>query len=208
MTALDEAVKSYRTAREAWAHICELTDAIYVDDMTYGPRWFERGNWASRLGAIDKDITAVEQKGIESSGPPTVPKVPPEKISALIGEVLGRPSRPAPGLSHVPLASFHRGQAVVLDLKLTHEPGRRSWVKLHYRRTNQSETWRTAAVTLEADKGRASIPSDYADSPYPLAYYFEIRDASQRSALYPGLGADLADQPYFIARPSGVLSRA
>ena len=45
---------------------------------------------------------------------------------------------------------------------------------------------------------RASIPESYADSQYPLQYYFELRDTPEQAWLYPGLGADLTQQPYFV----------
>jgi len=47
----------------------------------------------------------------------------------------------------------------------------------------------------------AVIPAGYTDSPYPLAYYFEVKQ-SGRACLYPGLGPDLTHQPYFVVRPT------
>ena len=40
----------------------------------------------------------------------------------------------------------------------------------------------------------------YTDSPYPLQYYFELRDARGHAWLYPGFRADLCNQPYFVVR--------
>ncbi len=36
-------------------------------------------------------------------------------------------------------------------------------------------------------------------SPFPLQYYFELRRAGS-AAIFPGLNADLANQPYFVLR--------
>jgi hypothetical protein len=47
---------------------------------------------------------------------------------------------------------------------------------------------------------RGAVPAEYTTSPYPLQYYFEVKEAAESSALYPGLGRQLTDQPYFIAR--------
>jgi hypothetical protein len=47
---------------------------------------------------------------------------------------------------------------------------------------------------------RASIPAAYTDSPYPLQYYFELRTGPGTAWLYPGLGTNLAAQPYFVVR--------
>jgi len=50
------------------------------------------------------------------------------------------------------------------------------------------------------DAWHATIPATYTDSPFPLQYYFEIREGADRASLYPGLAPDLAATPYFIVR--------
>jgi hypothetical protein len=60
---------------------------------------------------------------------------------------------------------------------------------------------------------RAAIPADYADSVFPLMYYFELGLAPQPDnpgtapeshapayALYPGFTHTLDNQPYFVVR--------
>ena len=47
---------------------------------------------------------------------------------------------------------------------------------------------------------RAAIPAAYTDSPYPLQYYFEVRESAEKAWLYPGFAADLANQPYYVVR--------
>jgi hypothetical protein len=47
---------------------------------------------------------------------------------------------------------------------------------------------------------RVAIPSEYTQSPYALQYYFEMKEAPESAALYPGLGEHLTGQPYFVAR--------
>jgi hypothetical protein len=71
---------------------------------------------------------------------------------------------------------------------------------LHYRHVNQAERWQTAAAQSTGRIWRAAIPSDYTNDPYPLQYYFEATDAPASAALYPGLGVQLTNQPYFVLR--------
>jgi len=39
---------------------------------------------------------------------------------------------------------------------------------------------------------------------FPLEYYYEFSGESGRPALYPGLGQNLCDQPYFVLRSPAV----
>jgi hypothetical protein len=71
---------------------------------------------------------------------------------------------------------------------------------MFYRHAHQAEPWRVLPVQMEADGCHATIPGEYTDSPYPLEYYFETSDGTGRWSLYPGLEADLSNQPYFVLR--------
>ena len=55
---------------------------------------------------------------------------------------------------------------------------------------------------MEAKERRyhASIPADYTNSPYPLQYFFALRDASGRAWFHPGFDEHLCNQPYFVVR--------
>jgi hypothetical protein len=48
----------------------------------------------------------------------------------------------------------------------------------------------------------AVVPGAYAESPYPLAYFFVVRDRSGAAWMFPGFEPDLSNQPYFTARAS------
>jgi hypothetical protein len=199
--ALDAAVTMYRSAREAWARLAEATTGVYLTDLTFAAAPFERGHWADRLPGIDRDIALMEkQRSAAPSAQTKILGVTPEKLAALVGEVLGRPQRSAPGVAHVPPKSFRRGESVMLALASTGGMAAPKTVQLYYRRTHQAEAWRVVAMEAAADGYRAAIPADYADSAYPLEYYFEIAGASGRPALFPGLGKHLNDQPYFVVR--------
>ena len=47
---------------------------------------------------------------------------------------------------------------------------------------------------------RASIPATYADSRFPLEYYFEVKPEATDPVLFPGFNPELTNQPYFVVR--------
>jgi hypothetical protein len=47
------------------------------------------------------------------------------------------------------------------------------------------------------DIHRFSIPGNYAASPYPLQYYFELQTADA-ATLYPALNPTFSNQPYYV----------
>jgi hypothetical protein len=201
---LDAALKAYRTARETWTHIIEVTAKAYAPDMTYGDEWFQRGHWSDRLAAIDADIAAMERKTHEPAPSPATPAPPPEAIASLVSAVLGRPQRPDEAVTHAPPASWRRGQLVPLALEPASGDIRAKTVQLFYRRTNQAEPWRAAPMLVRPERAEGVIRADYANTPYPLQYYFELSDESGRSWLYPGLGATLSNQPYFVLQQTAL----
>ena len=73
---------------------------------------------------------------------------------------------------------------------------------LHYRHVNQAAPWQSLEMTLDGADHHAELPATYTDSPYPLQYYFEVHPAEGRPWLYPGLDADLSNQPYFVVSHS------
>ena len=44
----------------------------------------------------------------------------------------------------------------------------------------------------------ATIPAAYTNSPFPLQYYFEVRDNTMTAAIYPGFGPNFTGQPYYL----------
>jgi hypothetical protein len=193
--AFDAALAHYRAARATWAQLVALTTGVYVRDVSYGEGWFQRGHWADRLAAIDTDIAAME-KSMRSGLGATLPSTP-EKNATLIARVLGRATTALAQAAHTPPKEFRRGEAVELEITLEASV---TAVQLHYRHVNQAESWRSAPVEISAVRGQAAIPADYTDTPYPLEYYFEISSANGGCTLFPGLGASLTQQPYFVLR--------
>jgi hypothetical protein len=44
----------------------------------------------------------------------------------------------------------------------------------------------------------ATIPANYTDSPYALQYYFELQHSPTHATMFPDLGPDLTQRPYFL----------
>jgi hypothetical protein len=190
--ALEQALKLYHAAREAWAGIAARTRGVYMADITVGEARQLRGHWADRLPDIDADIAAIEAKlgsarAAQSGGP----------IARAISAALDRPQRRVVAGRHTPPASFKPGHP--LPVEFAGERDYRS-VLLYYRRVTQAERWQSEAMQSAGRLWRAAIPSEYTKSPYALQYYFEAREAPEFAALYPGFGEQLTGQPYFAVR--------
>jgi hypothetical protein len=72
--------------------------------------------------------------------------------------------------------------------------------RVYYRHVTQAERYESAEMQLRDGRYRATIPGAYTDSPYPLEYYFELKQGQDAAWLYPGFTADLTNQPYFVVR--------
>lgn len=188
--ALDHAIRTYRTARDAWAALAKTAEGVYVSDITVGEQPWLRGHWLDRLPAIDADI-AVLEKRLDTA---TLSDNP--RVKAAVTEALGRPQRSAMAMRHRPPERFRHGQPV----KLTLSGPVLTSASLYYRHVNHAERWQCIAMSHSGDAYIAAIPSTYTDSPYPLQYYFELKSAPDRSWLYPGFPPDLAGQPYYVIR--------
>jgi hypothetical protein len=182
---LAEAVGRYRRGRDAYRRIVTATDGVYVADLGFGDRLTEHGHWRDRLAQIDADVTDLEQR---------LGELDPAGTAA--------PTRlPTPGadvpVDHRPPVGATRGEP--LDLTVT---GAAERVRLHYRHLNQGEDWQHADLRATGGTHTGSVPGDYTDSPYPIAYYFTAWQAGGAVAsLAPGLGPDLAGRPYHIVTP-------
>jgi hypothetical protein len=192
--ALREALEAYRKARDIWAQLAEETSRIYVPDLTFGPRPYQRGNWGDRLPAMDDDIAEMAKR---------VEAIPHHGISIEITQIavdqaLSHPQRRAIVCNHAPSAKFIRGK----DLEIAMSTSQQGSAHLYYRHVNQSERYQNVKMQSKTGKYLATIPGSYTDSEYPLQYYFELKEEKRyaNAWLYPGLNADLANQPYFVVR--------
>jgi hypothetical protein len=190
--ALEEALKMYRHARDIWAQMAESARGVYVSDLTVGELPWLRGHWLDRLPAIDSDIADMAAK-LESAAPAE----PQPRVKAAITAALGRPSRGVLNCSHKPSA-FRRGAALPIELSVPATASARLW----YRHLDQAERFDVVDLVRQGNVHRAAIPPGYTDSPFPLQYYFEIRQGPEQLWLYPGFDANRANQPYFVVRPA------
>jgi hypothetical protein len=196
--AIREAMSRYRPARDAWAKLAAEAQGIYVDDLTFGAAPHLRGHWADRLAAIDADLADMDAERNQASvgGPEQ------ESGSALLvayTEALTGRGDSTPRCQHQPPPSFRPGESVAIEI--TSDSGRPlESVRLHYRHVNQAEEYQVVPMSAEGGRWRAVLPASYTDSPYPLLYYFELHDAHGAAWLYPGLGENLTNQPYFVIR--------
>jgi hypothetical protein len=101
---------------------------------------------------------------------------------------------------HTPPDELRRGEPLALEVAVRRADGAQTTVavRLHYRHVNHAEIYRVAGMQLRDGRYQAIIPGEYTDSPYPLQYFLELRDARGRAWLHPGFAADLSNQPYYV----------
>ncbi|MEO8368287.1 MAG: hypothetical protein ABI806_03740 [Candidatus Solibacter sp.] len=193
--ALEESLKLYRAARAAFAQAANRAKGVYVADLTVGENPQLRGHWLDRLPAIDADIALVAAKLDQAKAVPSAPNV-----HRAIQAALARPRRTTPACKHTAPASFRPGQPLEIAL-LTGKAA--ASVRLHYRHVNQAERFQSVEMQAQGNSYRAAIPGAYLDASYPLQYYFEVRQAPDSAALFPGFGAEVTGLPYFVVRRQG-----
>ena len=202
-TAREEAVRAYRAARNAWAELSAAATGVYASDVSYGFDPHLRGHWADRLPAIDADIAdmgkvsrppegdpAATQKAVRAATARSLSTGPDGTAARTVAAMLGGPSGVA---HHTPPAYFTPGSELALELSAGGSPA----VRLRYRRVNQAERWQSVAIQGSGGRFRVSIPGEYTRSPYPLQYFFELRQG-EAAWIYPGLGPTLCGFPYFV----------
>jgi hypothetical protein len=199
-TALQEALKTYRTARAIWAKVAAETQGVYVRDITFGLENQLRGHWQDRLAAIDQDIADMEKR-VQSPPAQEQANAPaPAQVAQAIQTVLGRVQRPLIPLVHMVPPLFVAGQPVTVELALLGQPSSPVAVRLCYRRVHQAQPYQSADMLMQDRRYSATIPGEYTNTAYPLEYYFELRDEAGQAWMFPGFDATLTNQPYFIVR--------
>jgi hypothetical protein len=195
--ALEEAVRTYKIARSAWADVASHATGVYSDDLSASDKISNRGAWGDRLAGIDADVAQMEARlatAAQSDDP---------RVVAAIADALGRPRPGQLACEHRPPAWFRPRAPLLLEIR-PREGGTFVSASLLYRHVSQAERWQEVAMTRAAAAWRASIPASYTDSPYALQYYFRVAQGPQRVWLYPGIGEDLLGQPYFVVRRESV----
>lgn len=206
-TILEEGLAAYGRARAGLAAAAEAAEGVYVEDLTFGPVPYLRGTWKDRLPFLDEDLADMQAAlervreaggagglGTTSKNGDTLARW----RAALADPGAGR--RGVPGVEHSVPAPYKAGEAVMLEVKATGNVAPAS-VRVYYRHVNQAEAEQVAEMK-PAGSGvvRATVSGEYTDSPYPLRYYFEVRDAAGNAALYPGFSEEFENEPYFVLR--------
>lgn len=178
-------LRFYRSSLESWKATAIRAKSIYVSDISYGSIPIRRGHWVDRIPRIENDVAALEQYF-------TTANVANTGIDAVALFTAPR-QRANFAASHTPAQSFHPGSDLTLRLQAaTSVTGALLW----YRHVTQSERWLSKPMERNGDGFTAAIPGTYTQSPFPLQYYFELRN-QREATFYPPLNATLSNQPYF-----------
>jgi hypothetical protein len=196
--ALAESLNYYRKARGYWVGLANQANDVYKPDITIGENEEIRGHWLRRLPAMDEDI-AFMANILEQNKVSTEPQK--DNVRKAIQEITGRPVRPSLACRHTQPQQLKPGQP--LDLEISFEKAPVS-ARLYYRHVNHAERYEVAEMQKQGNSYKATIPSTYTNSAYPLQYYFELRQGPDEAWLYPGFNADQTNQPYFVVRKSQV----
>ena len=200
--AFTEALQKLRDARAIWAEFAAGAKGVYIDDVTYGPEYFQRGHWSDRLAAMDADIADLENLLAEAQSNP-VPNNNWEVLHSIVydkGPITfnwGKPRIVPSNSFHTPSVSFRRG--VDLTIKYSLSVADNFAVELRYRHVNQGELWQEMEMQV-ADAFYATIPAAYTDSPFPLQYYFRVRFGPGGIIVSPSLQTVFNGQPYYVVR--------
>ncbi|HTX18834.1 MAG TPA: hypothetical protein VMG34_09250 [Bacteroidota bacterium] len=193
-SALELSLELYQKGRNYWVELANRAKDVYKSDLTVGEQPYQRGHWLDRLPALDADIALMAKK-LSQTPPGTKPQ--PDIVRRAIEEATGRPHRPTAMCHHVEPGSFKPGEPMEIEIAVNAEV---TSARLYYRHVNQAERWVSAEMQPTGKSHRATIPASYTNSPYPLQYYFELKQGRTKAWLHPGLAKDLTDQPYFVVR--------
>jgi len=199
--ALVEAIAHYTTARNAWAKMAEEAKPVYVPDITFGTGKVERGHWADRVPAMDADIADMKEELANANGKKSNNM---EGVRKAINTVKTRPQLFKVDVHHIPVGKFKAGEPIKIDLKLA---GEIKGVDLYYRHANQAIDWQVMPMGKVGDQYQAVIPAEYTKTRYPMTYYFAIDMKKDSIAIYPGLGENLANMPYFVVRQTELFKK-
>jgi hypothetical protein len=176
---------------------------VYVPDIAFGLDPHLRGHWQDRLPAIDEDLADMERQLEFAANSAPSHRVNDQRVlNRSLRTLLNRPKRPTIPAKHTPSARFQTGQPLMIRLALPPGTvhGRSLSVRLLYRHLNQAEEFRASVISAQSDTFEGVIPADYTNSPFPIQYYFELRDGKGQAWLQPGLGPDLDQRPYYVVR--------
>jgi hypothetical protein len=134
-----------------------------------------------------------------SRAPRSRAEVPADQARSLVEEFDHHD--PEVEMSHTAPTSFRPGEEITIALLADRANGALiDSTRLRYRHMDQSESYEEVEMVRRGNGFVASIPGGYSDSAFPVQYLFVLRDARGIAWRYPGLGAELSSQPYFVVR--------
>jgi hypothetical protein len=187
-------LSSYREARNIWSEFAARAKRVYIADITVGERPHLRGHWLDRIAAIDRDIDAMAGKLAAASD-----RAPSQQTKAVLERLRTLQPRPTALAHHAPPSTFRAGQPLTIELR-PDESVKLATVRLYFRHVNHAERYRSVDMDGSGRGYRAMIEGQYTDSPYPIAYYFELCESPTKVWLHPGFNAARTNQPYFVVR--------
>ena len=183
LTNADRVLDHYRSAITIWDEL--VADALpYAVDLPFGQTPYSRGTWADRKPAMLADLAAV-QTALADPVEPATQGVDPFAL---------RPSK-LPEVWHRPPSHCVSGQPLPLSLRT--DDDRVIAVRVRFRPVNQARDYQVADLERCGTEFHGRIPAEAVEDDYPVQYFFEIC-ADDDAWPYPGLHADLANQPYFV----------
>lgn len=193
--ALEKALELYQQARAYWSNLANSVADIYKKDISVGETSHLRGHWIDRLPAIDEDIA--EMKKILDAVKPSSSTRPANVVNA-VNKCMAQENMRIVAAQHQPQKKFTPGKDIKIEISFSKKP---LGVILHYRHVDHAKRYNSIEMKTEgSNKYVATIPASYTDSVYPLTYYFEVKENAQAASLYPGLGKELKNQPYYVLR--------
>lgn len=179
---------SLREMVSAWRAVADAGEP-YHDDLVFGPPDRHGGHWRDSLAGIEDDVASVRQEvGIETLDPDAEPERGPVRTTGTGASLLPmEPDLPErwPEGADMPVEATVSG--------LDSLPG----VKLHYRHTNQNETFNTTDLERDGDGYTGSIPGEYIDAGWDLMLYFTA-ERDDRVLMNPGIYNPRVDLPYYV----------
>lgn len=142
---------------------------------------------------MEKLLAEPSVDAVQKVNPKTI-----EQAMQLLRDKSKASKRPTFAELHNPPPSFQRGKPLAIVIR-TPKADAIAGLWLRYRHVNQAETWQSVEMEKNGEDYRAVIAGDYAGSPFPLQYYFQIRSHSGDAWLYPGLEQRWHGQPYFFS---------
>ena len=186
-----QAIARYKAARDTWAAMAERAKTVYQPDVSYGAPEFERGHWAARTAAFDRDLQAM--RDAVAPGADSRPLHDPA-VRAAVAAATTCGSRWSAACQHTVAGHFLPGSDFAVELTAAAPVDS---AELWYRHVNHGERWLSTGMSRQGRSFTATIAGAYTRSPFPLQYYFVLKGNAARPVFFPAFDATLSNQPYF-----------